>query len=647
MSTATLQLSESIKIAKTLKEQNEKLKLAFNDLKCEYVLIEGELINLKKEYETEIELKKSLEIDCKNLYKKWNQELKIQAKEFEKLQSEMIPNTELNLLRIKILNELEISYNEKLNFMKNEMEKYQSLYNKIFKKYEILKINNKNQDNLFNNLLNEKQEILNIKINKLKKENKQLKNEINLNILNIDKNNEKQKYQTKNIKLNQEINLLIKQKSSLNEKNKKLNLEIEEIKCQNIENIKKYQGLLLIKETECNGLEKKYNHLLNEFNVNKENQILKQQKIDKLENNEINLKNIINSKQNEIKHLNESLNKKEINIKQKFNQEIKNLNEKIKNEENKIYKKNQENENLKIKINNLENKHLIEIQQIKQENFTNLNKLIESKQDIEEKYHELKEKYINLQTKNNKMIDKLSKDLDLKIIKTKQIETNKINLIQENKKYENEILDYLNDIKCLKKENVEINNQYQILTNKYRNILDLNYKLTTNENKYLLQIESLTNDINEIDKNIENKLKNLKINYENKINKMNENKENNDKIMNKLKKEKQKYKKLVTTTKLKINCLSKELNNIKKNYQTELKSKIFEINSLNKQLNEIQRQRDEIKFRLTMDHQNNNNNNSLQTNIVNNNDVDLLLSQLQIEQQEQEQQEQEQQEQEH
>merc|ERR1712154_341144 len=117
-----------------------------------------------------------------------------------------------------------------------------------------------------------------------------------------------------------------------------------------------------------------------------------------------------------------------------------------------------------------------------------------------------------------------------------------------------------------------------------------------------------------------------------------EDKENNQKTLNKTKKDKQKYKKLATMSKLKVTALSKELNNIKRNFQTELRAKTLEMNQLNKQIHEVERQRDEIKFRLTMDTtntmssiHNKHHGHCNDTDLITNN-VDILLKELQIEQ---------------
>merc|ERR1712228_1166851 len=535
--------------------------------------------------------------------------------------------TELELLRVKICEELELGYNEKMDWMKQEMSNYQNLYTKTLRQLEILKINHKNSQHSFQSMLNEQKDGLNFKILHLKQQNEELKEE-NMKNNSHSLKQQLQQFKSSNIECKQQIKSLQKEVCELNQANSRLNIENEKIKCNAIEKLKECEGKLLISNAECNGLKQRYNDLRKEFDQNKADYLLKENELQKIESNAIFIKNMLQSKK----------------------EEIKNLNEKIKSMQDEIRSINSKNDDLKTSINVLTNKHLVETQQIKQENFSNFNNLIESKQETDKRLQEVKGQLMQFQHDSDREIHSLSKELEAASIQCQQFENDKRHLIEKNKKCESEIDDLLNDIKCLKKENGEINHELQALTNKHRDIMDTNYQLTAKENKYLTQIEYLENDISEINNKIEEKLNNVTKKYQDKISEIessnklltvsiDENKENNQKTLNKTKKDKQKYKKLATMTKLKLNALSKELNNIKRNFQTELRAKAFEITNLNKQIQQIERQRDEIKFRLTMDSTANtfsgihakNHTNGADTDLITNN-VDMLLKELQIEQ---------------
>ena len=110
--------------------------------------------------------------------------------------------------------------------------------------------------------------------------------------------------------------------------------------------------------------------------------------------------------------------------------------------------------------------------------------------------------------------------------------------------------------------------------------------------------------------------------------------------LNKIKKEKLKYKKLATMAKMRVGSLSKEISMIKRDHEAEKRAKNFEVSNLTKQMHEIERQRDEIKFRLTMDSFNpvgmttasmtHASHPMSDTDILTNN-VDVILKQLQME----------------
>merc|ERR1712228_1073568 len=112
--------------------------------------------------------------------------------------------TELELLRVKICEELELGYNEKMDWMKQEMSNYQNLYTKTLRQLEILKINHKNSQHSFQSMLNEQKDGLNFKILHLKQQNEELKEENMLNNGHSSLKQQLQQSKTKNIESSQQ-----------------------------------------------------------------------------------------------------------------------------------------------------------------------------------------------------------------------------------------------------------------------------------------------------------------------------------------------------------------------------------------------------------------------------------------------------------
>merc|ERR1712129_329732 len=372
------------------------------------IAMEDELMNVKQEYSHEVDAKKSLEYDCQNLYKKWNDELKIQAQEFEKIQSEMIPNTELELLRVKMLEELELAYNDKLDWMKQEMANYQNLYTKTLRELEISKISHVNCQNQFQQMLAEQKDTLNFKILHLKQQNEDLQKQ---NAKNESHSLKQQLQQLKgaNLENNTQIKTLRTEINELHKQNSALTIENEQIKCKHIEQLKACEGKLLIANAECNGLNQRYDDLRSEFDTTNADNMTKENELQKMESSQLFIKHQLEGKKEELMNLQDSFGKKGKMNKEQHNQEIKSKNEQIKSMQDDIHRIKAMNDELKGKMNKMINEHLIETQQIKQDNFTNFNNLIESKQETEKRLQEIKGQLMQFQHDSDREMHSLSK----------------------------------------------------------------------------------------------------------------------------------------------------------------------------------------------------------------------------------------------
>mmetsp|Transcript_35434 Transcript_35434/g.58021 ORF Transcript_35434/g.58021 Transcript_35434/m.58021 type:complete len:650 (+) Transcript_35434:40-1989(+) len=633
-------LTESLNVAKLLKEQNEELKAAFDGLKKEYTCLEQQLVHVGHELSKEVEAKKSLEMDCKNLYKRWNDELKIQAKEFEKLQSEMIPNTELELLRVRIVEELEISYSDKLQFMQTEMEKYHALYTKLYKQHEVLKINHDNLQQSTETAWNEERELLDYKLAQLKQECERLRNATKQAPHQSSSSSPPScstECEHRSLEWQEKVQSLTQQIEELNTCNSTLQVEMDESACARLQRIKECEAQILMKQAEHKAMKQKYDDLFAEYEASQTQLILQQTEISKLDNERSTLKFSLHAKKEEMSAINDGFYKKEKQWKQEHETQSKALRERLTELEQKSNKLCAENEDLQQELNTAQNKHSLQLQQMKQEHMNHVNELMSSKQDTEAQYHELKQRVFTMEQQHNKNVDALQRELELNYSRLQQTEAEMKYLQNTQQTYRAECDDRSNDVRCLKKENEELNHEYQALTNKYRECMDSNHTLSSKQDAYVAQIESLENDIQGMTTKIDGKFTALKEKYEREMAQVSEQKSTHEKTANKLKKEKQKYKKLAALAKMKINTLSKEVCNLKKNYQTEVQTKTVEITSLYKQMHELERQRDEIKFRLTMDSSNNAHFNIGHDHSGNNaeliaNNVDILLKELEIEQ---------------
>jgi len=68
----------------------------------------------------------------------WNEQLEAKAAEFEELRSTIAPRENMELVRQKVMEELEVTYASRLAALKDESEKYQSMFFEVRRQHRLL-----------------------------------------------------------------------------------------------------------------------------------------------------------------------------------------------------------------------------------------------------------------------------------------------------------------------------------------------------------------------------------------------------------------------------------------------------------------------------------------------------------------------------
>ena len=383
------------------------------------------------------------------------------------------------------------------------------------------------------------------------------------------------------LKINNEMNNLIKEKELLIKSNEKKEKEIISLKNHKTE--------------EFNGINKKYEEILDKYNSLKKEQEEKEQNLlnekNNLENKYQNLdkslkeknKEITNLKSkfeeiernlNEIKLLNEEYKTKLINREESL-KEYQNKIEEIENKHKKeidILEKNNENHDKKIN----DNKNIILLKEIEIDNLKNDN--IKMKTEIENKEKELLKANMEL-NKSNQYVDELKKSLDNLKIKINEKDNQFIEINQKNKNLENIneqnnklLIKYKEDLEKAKNEKIENEQNLKAISN-------------INEN----EIAQLNSQLSELKKNFDEKNKeNEKLLKE--LEMKNSKLEENEKLFEKMKIEEQKYQNLqqklkYNEEKLKnnqnlINNYKSQFDELKNNFKNSMKDKEDQINDI-------------------------------------------------------------------
>ena len=372
------------------------------------------------------------------------------------------------------------------DFVKNKLNLFGDNINEIYDNYS--KENLNKIENLQNNLNQINEQLNNTK--KLLEDKNNEKNEININLLELENKIEQLKRENKT-----------KEKEYLN------NIEIEKQKLQNSENY--YNNNLKEKNNKIEELEKKIeklnseNSAINKDNINKINELNRE--ILKL-NNEIQHLSEEQKKQDNFEEVEKNLNLQSLfkNIQNTF-MEFKKSIDKIDDENENLFKTKEMNLSVNEIENNMKN-WIDEIKNYKENQFKNLNENYEKnikniKNDLDEANFKLtkKESEFNNQIEITENFKSQFNEANLKVNQLNEITKSKDNLINTQndtiKMYEDKIKDFNND-----KDKLEMLLNSNIVNFKMKEdevetiLMVIECMLAKNKIKYEHNINKLSND---------------------------------------------------------------------------------------------------------------------------------------------------------
>ena len=411
----------------------------------------------------------------KNTFNLYSNSFELCFKKFNNIPKDNFSNN-LILVMLKIFED----------FVKNKLNLFAENINEIYENYS--KENLNKIENLQNNLnklteqLNNNQKLLEDKNNE--------KNEININLLELENKIEQLKRENKT-----------KEKEYLN------NIEIEKQKLQNSENY--YNNNLKEKNNKIEELEKKIeklnseNSAINKDNINKINELNRE--ILKL-NNEIQHLSEEQKKQDNFEEVEKNLNLQSLfkNIQNTF-MEFKKSIDKIDDENENLFKTKEMNLSVNEIENNMKN-WIDEIKNYKENQFKNLNENYEKnikniKNDLDEANFKLtkKESEFNNQIEITENFKSQFNEANLKVNQLNEITKSKDNLINTQndtiKMYEDKIKDFNND-----KDKLEMLLNSNIVNFKMKEdevetiLMVIECMLAKNKNKYEHNLNKLSNE---------------------------------------------------------------------------------------------------------------------------------------------------------
>ena len=132
-------LSKTFAVCQTLRAENETLAETLTGVKSENVKLRDKYSDIRKRYYDENKQRIEIENTHEEIVRAWKQQLEQKAAEFDKLQANLAPPRDLDLLRMKIQEELEVPHQQKVSKLSADVEKYREMFYNVRREHELLK----------------------------------------------------------------------------------------------------------------------------------------------------------------------------------------------------------------------------------------------------------------------------------------------------------------------------------------------------------------------------------------------------------------------------------------------------------------------------------------------------------------------------
>eukprot|EP00741_Cyanophora_paradoxa_P020979 tig00021319_g20253.t1 len=123
-----------------LREENDAFANNFEILKEAHIKLQDENKELRAQVAEIAEQKLASERMHDEMLRSWKVELERKAFEFDELRSQVVPQRELEVARLKVIEELEAPHREKCQALEREIERYQDMAMRLRREHELLKL---------------------------------------------------------------------------------------------------------------------------------------------------------------------------------------------------------------------------------------------------------------------------------------------------------------------------------------------------------------------------------------------------------------------------------------------------------------------------------------------------------------------------
>lgn len=133
-------LTRTVTLCQALKSENDNLKGAYATVKTDLLKMRAKYQDARRTMLEEAEARVSVEKKHEDLVAQWRQQLEAKAEEFDELQRTLSVPRDLDMLRMKIQEEMEVPHNAKVAELKAQCEEATKRFNNTWREHTLLKV---------------------------------------------------------------------------------------------------------------------------------------------------------------------------------------------------------------------------------------------------------------------------------------------------------------------------------------------------------------------------------------------------------------------------------------------------------------------------------------------------------------------------
>lgn len=126
-------------VEQSLGSQNDKLKSNYEAVRTELIQLREKHNTTRKQLLEAVESRVDADQRTETLVHKWKVQLEARTRELESLQSKLVPQ-DLDMLRAKVLEELEVPHQRRVALLEAEVEKHRQMFCKARRDHERCKV---------------------------------------------------------------------------------------------------------------------------------------------------------------------------------------------------------------------------------------------------------------------------------------------------------------------------------------------------------------------------------------------------------------------------------------------------------------------------------------------------------------------------